>query len=79
MDYDSRRDLLELARIICYLNSHTFKHKVALVSLKNIDYDYATDIDEKQTKKRKIYHRRVVADLGRQAMFCRANLVLVII
>ena len=51
MDYDSRRDLLELARAICYLNSHTFKHKVALVSLKNIDYDYATDIDEKQTKK----------------------------
>lgn len=51
MDYDSRRDLLELARAICYLNSHTFKHKVALVSLKNIDYDYATNIDEKQTKK----------------------------
>ena len=52
MDYDSRRDLLELARAICYLNSHTFKHKVALVSLTNIDYDYATNIDEKQTKKR---------------------------
>ena len=51
MDYDSRRDLLELARAICYLNSHTFKHKVALVSLTNIDYDYATNIDEKQTKK----------------------------
>ena len=50
MNYDSRRDLLELARTICYLNSHTFKHKVALVSLKNIDYDYATDIDEKQTQ-----------------------------
>ena len=51
MDYDSRRDLLELARAICYLNSHTFEHKVALNSLKNIDYDYVTNTDAKTNKK----------------------------
>jgi len=50
MDYDSRRDLFELARAVSYLNSHTFEQKVALVSLKNIDYDYATDIVKNKQK-----------------------------
>lgn len=32
---------LSLRALFVTLNSHTFEHKVALVSLKNIDYDYA--------------------------------------
>ena len=40
-----------LRALFVYLNSHTFEHKVALNSLKNIDYDYVTDTDAETNKK----------------------------
>lgn len=40
-----------LRALFVYLNSHTFELKVALNSLKNIDYDYVTNTDAKTNKK----------------------------